>query len=117
MHRDIKPQNVMIDVINDSLKIIDWGMAEFYLPNNSYSVKVGSRFYKAPEILLNNKFYDYSLDMWSFGVMMAEMIFNNDIMFKGNDDWDQLHQIVKVLGYERLLSYTNDFELEVPEKV
>ena len=48
MHRDIKPQNVMIDAIQKKIRIIDWGLGEFYLPNQDYNVRVSSRYYKGP---------------------------------------------------------------------
>lgn len=74
MHRDIKPQNVLIDQIKRELKIVDWGLADYYLPNKEYNVRVASRYYKGPELLVNNKFYDYSLDIWSLGCMFAGMV-------------------------------------------
>uniref|UniRef100_A0A0A9XX56 non-specific serine/threonine protein kinase n=1 Tax=Lygus hesperus TaxID=30085 RepID=A0A0A9XX56_LYGHE len=75
MHRDIKPQNVMIDHQQRKLRIIDWGLAEFYHPHVEYHVRVASRYFKGPELLLNMRVYDYSLDLWSFGCMFAGMIF------------------------------------------
>lgn len=77
MHRDIKPQNVLIDQVKKELKIVDWGLADYYLPNKEYNVRVASRYYKGPELLVNNKFYDYSLDIWSLGCMFAGMVIDN----------------------------------------
>jgi casein kinase II subunit alpha len=74
MHRDIKPQNVLIDQEKRILKIVDWGLADYYLPNKEYNVRVASRYYKGPELLVNNKYYDYSLDIWSLGCMFAGMV-------------------------------------------
>lgn len=65
IHRDIKPHNMIIDKETKTLKLIDWGLAEFYLPQTAYNVKVASRFYKGPELLVDYNYYDYSLDMWS----------------------------------------------------
>jgi casein kinase II subunit alpha len=48
MHRDVKPQNVMIDHTRRKLRIIDWGLGEFYLPEQDYNVRVSSRYYKGP---------------------------------------------------------------------
>ena len=60
-HRDIKPQNILTDsefscIIHFKLdcKLIDWGLAEFYHPNKDYNTRVASRFFKSPEILLDN---------------------------------------------------------------
>jgi casein kinase II subunit alpha len=48
MHRDIKPQNVLIDRVNQVVKIVDWGLSDYYLPNKEYNVRVASRYYKGP---------------------------------------------------------------------
>jgi serine/threonine protein kinase len=74
MHRDIKPQNVVIDHEHKKLRIIDWGLGEFYLPEKDYNVRVSSRYFKGPELLVSYEYYHYSLDIWSLGVMMAGMV-------------------------------------------
>lgn len=74
IHRDIKPQNVLIDRQEKELKIIDWGLADYYLPQKEFNVRVASRYYKGPELLLNNNYYDYSLDIWSTGCWFAAMV-------------------------------------------
>lgn len=45
MHRDVKPHNVMIDHEQRKLRLIDWGLAEFYHPGKEYNVRVASRFF------------------------------------------------------------------------
>jgi casein kinase II subunit alpha len=70
------------------LKIIDWGLAEYYLPGQDYNVRVSSRYYKGPELLVNNRYYDYSLDVWSAGVMFAEILFKIKHIFKGFDNYN-----------------------------
>ncbi len=82
MHRDIKPHNIIISPSTRQVRIIDWGLAEFYFPGQEYSVKVASRYFKGPELLLNNTKYDYSLDIWSLGCVLAGMVLyyiNNNI--------------------------------------
>lgn len=74
MHRDIKPGNIMINHEKRTLKIIDWGLAEFYKPGMEYNVRVASRFYKGPELLVDFVYYDYSLDLWSLGCTFASMV-------------------------------------------
>ena len=74
MHRDVKPHNVMIDHGRRQLRLIDWGLAEFYHPGRAYNVRVASRYFKGPELLVNLQEYDYSLDMWSLGCMFAGMV-------------------------------------------
>ena len=74
IHRDIKPHNIIIDPKTKELRVIDWGLAEFYIPNQEYNVRVASRYYKGPELLVDNLLYDYSLDIWSLGCMFAGMV-------------------------------------------
>ncbi|CAL9770198.1 unnamed protein product, partial [Musa acuminata subsp. burmannicoides] len=95
MHRDVKPHNVMIDHELRKLRLIDWGLAEFYHPNKEYNVRVASRYFKGPELLVDLQDYDYSLDMWSLGCMFAGMIFRKEPFFYGHDNHDQLVKIAK----------------------
>lgn len=74
MHRDVKPHNIIIDHKNRELRLIDWGLAEFYIPEQEYNVRVASRYFKGPELLVDNLLYDYSLDIWSLGCMFAGMV-------------------------------------------
>ncbi|KAK4390444.1 Casein kinase II subunit alpha-2 [Sesamum angolense] len=96
MHRDVKPHNVMIDHELRKLRLIDWGLAEFYHPGKEYNVRVASRYFKGPELLVDLQDYDYSLDMWSLGCMFAGMIFRKEPFFYGHDNQDQLVKIAKV---------------------
>lgn len=81
MHRDIKPHNIMIDYEARKVSIIDWGLAEFYLPKKDYNVRVSSRYFKGPELLVDYTYYDYSLDIWSFGCMLAGIVFMREPFF------------------------------------
>lgn len=74
-HRDIKPENILIDPKRRVIKLADWGLAEYLLPDQDYSVRVATRYYKSPELLIDYKFYGSPLDMWSFGCVFAEMVF------------------------------------------
>lgn len=74
MHRDIKPHNVLINHDKRTLKLIDFGLAEFYYPTREYSSKVASLYYKSPEILLGSVVYDYSIDIWAVGMILAGMV-------------------------------------------
>ena len=74
MHRDIKPLNILIDHPEKKIRIIDWGLAEFYFPGKEYNVRVASRYFKGPELLVDYIYYDYSLDIWSLGATFAGMV-------------------------------------------
>ena len=56
------------------LRLIDWGLAEFYHPGRDYNVRVASRYFKGPELLVDFQYYDYSLDLWSFGCVLASIV-------------------------------------------
>ncbi|XP_064467450.1 casein kinase II subunit alpha-like isoform X5 [Ornithodoros turicata] len=113
MHRDVKPHNVMIDHECRRLRLIDWGLAEFYHPGQEYNVRVASRYFKGPELLVDYQMYDYSLDMWSLGCMLASMIFRKEPFFHGHDNYDQLVRIAKVLGTEELFEYLEKYQIEL----
>jgi len=81
MHRDVKPHNIMIDHSQKKLRLIDWGLAEFYHQNTNVNVRVASRYYKGPELLVDYQLYDYSLDIWSLGCVLAGLIFKRDPFF------------------------------------
>jgi len=114
MHRDIKPLNILIDHPKRKLRLIDWGLAEFYHPDTCYNVRVASRYFKAPELLVNMEKYDYSLDIWSLGAMFAGMIFKKEPFFHGADNEDQLVKIAKILGTDDLNKYLDKYNLQLP---
>ncbi|PNY14792.1 casein kinase ii subunit alpha chloroplastic-like [Trifolium pratense] len=113
MHRDVKPHNVMIDHSQRKLRLIDWGLAEFYHPGKEYNVRVASRYFKGPELLVDLQDYDYSLDLWSLGCMFAGMIFRKEPFFYGHDNYDQLVKIARVLGTDELNTYLNKYRIEL----
>jgi len=113
MHRDVKPHNIMIDHEKKELRLIDWGLAEFYFPDRDYNVRVASRYFKGPELLVDYQYYDYSLDIWSLGCMFAGMIFMKEPFFHGNDNYDQLEKIARVLGTAELFEYLEKYNIEL----
>ena len=65
---------IRLTAVSPQLRLIDWGLAEFYHPKMEYNVRVASRPFKGPELLVDFMEYDYSLDMWSLGCMFAGMV-------------------------------------------
>lgn len=116
IHRDIKPLNIVFDRAAKKLRLIDWGLAEFYHPNKEYNLRVASRHYKAPELLVGYRRYDYSLDMWSLGTSFAGIIFQIIKFFHGSDNPDQLVKIAQVLGTEDLYKYNTKYGVEMEEE-
>ena len=80
-------------------------------------MRVASRYYKGPELLVEDRLYHYSLDIWSTGCTMASMIFKKDTWFKGSDNFDQLVKIVMCLGEDDLYRYCQRYNLRIPGEV
>ena len=113
-HRDIKPHNLCIDHARRLIRLIDWGLAEFYLHNVPLNVRVASRYYKGPELLIGYRKYDYSLDIWSLGCVFAAIVFGVETLFQGQDNEDQLMLIVKALGTADVVQYCRKTGMPVP---
>lgn len=64
-----------------------------YFVGQEYNVRVASRYFKGPELLVDYQMYDYSLDMWSLGCMLASMIFRKEPFFHGHDNYDQVKDL------------------------
>uniref|UniRef100_UPI00398F3EB5 mitogen-activated protein kinase 12-like n=1 Tax=Pristiophorus japonicus TaxID=55135 RepID=UPI00398F3EB5 len=94
IHRDLKPGNLAINK-DCGLKIIDFGLAR--QTDSEMTGYVVTRWYRAPEVILNWMHYTQTVDIWSVGCIFAEMI-NGKTLFKGKDYLDQLAQIMKVTG-------------------
>eukprot|EP00193_Tetraselmis_chui_P000782 CAMPEP_0177759602 /NCGR_PEP_ID=MMETSP0491_2-20121128/4820_1 /TAXON_ID=63592 /ORGANISM="Tetraselmis chuii, Strain PLY429" /LENGTH=483 /DNA_ID=CAMNT_0019275443 /DNA_START=128 /DNA_END=1579 /DNA_ORIENTATION=- len=98
LHRDLKPQNLLIDRQRSILKLADFGLARaFGIPVRAYTHEVVTLWYRAPEILLGAKHYSTPVDIWSIGCIFAEMI-NGRPLFPGDSEIDQLFQIFRLLG-------------------
>ena len=117
MHRDVKPLNIVIDHDNRDLRLIDWGLADFYKPEQEYNVRVASRYYKGPELLVEDKKYNYSLDMWAVGCTLAGFLFKMDTFFKGSDNNDQLVKIINTMGTANLYEYMRRYRINMPKQL
>merc|ERR1719329_2054383 len=96
-HRDIKPQNLLVDGRTHSLKLCDFGSAKRLVegePNVDY---ICSRYYRAPELIFGATDYSPVIDIWSVACVTAELILGQPI-FPGESGVDQLVEIIKVLG-------------------
>lgn len=114
MHRDLKPQNIMIDHSQRKLRVIDWGLGEYYLHRTPYNVRVASRYFKGPELLIGYRYYDYSLDIWSLGCILGALLFRKDPLFQGSDNNDQLVKIMNILGSDGLEQYIAKYQPVFP---
>ncbi|ERN07114.1 hypothetical protein AMTRI_Chr12g240170 [Amborella trichopoda] len=96
-HRDIKPQNLLVNPHTHQLKLCDFGSAKALVkgePNISY---ICSRYYRAPELIFGATDYTFSIDMWSAGCVLAELLLGQPL-FPGESAVEQLSEIVKILG-------------------
>jgi len=96
-HRDIKPQNVLVDSNSHILKFCDFGSAKKLVkgePNVSY---ICSRYYRAPELIFGATEYNTDIDIWSTGCVIAELVLGQPL-FPGESAVDQIVEIIKVLG-------------------
>ncbi|KAF7685588.1 putative CTD kinase subunit alpha like protein [Cucumispora dikerogammari] len=109
IHRDLKPENVLISFIglnsyindmadsknriNFKIVIADFGLSR-YISNNSMTPNVVSRWYRPPELLLGSNSYNYSVDVWCLGLLLAELVIKR-VLFKGGSDIEQLHLYYK----------------------
>ncbi|TFK76708.1 Pkinase-domain-containing protein [Pluteus cervinus] len=97
LHRDLKPQNLLINKKGD-LKLGDFGLARaFGVPVNTFSNEVVTLWYRAPDVLLGSRTYNTSIDVWSCGCIFAEMI-SGVPLFRGRDNQDQLLHIMRIIG-------------------
>jgi len=98
MHRDLKPQNILVDKNTGLLKIADFGLARtFSVPPREYTHEVVTLWYRPPEILMGQPVYNAAVDVWSAGCILAEMTLGQPL-FMGDSEIDQLMKIMYVLG-------------------
>ena len=117
MHRDIKPLNIVINHEERDLRVIDWGLADYYKPEMEYNVRVASRYYKGPELLVEDRKYHYSLDMWAVGCTLAGFLFKMDTFFKGTDNNDQVVKVIDIMGTAKLYDYMRRYKINMPKQL
>merc|ERR1712003_578088 len=100
LHRDLKPSNLLLNS-NCDLKICDFGLARISDPtlshDNQFTEYVATRWYRAPEIMLNARGYNKPIDVWSAGCILCEML-TNQPLFPGQHYLEQLNLIFNVIG-------------------
>lgn len=103
-HRDIKPYTFNDNSISenllltgDILKLADLGSCRGIYSKQPYTEYISTRWYRAPECLLTDGYYNYKMDIWGAGCVMFEII-SLFPLFPGNDELDQVHRIHNVLG-------------------
>lgn len=96
-HRDIKPQNLLIDPVKNVLKLCDFGSAKVLVRGELNVAYICSRYYRAPELIFGSSDYSTTIDIWSYGCVFSELLLGSP-MFPGGSGVDQIVEIVKILG-------------------
>jgi serine/threonine protein kinase len=97
MHRDLKPQNLLVDR-QGRLKLADFGLARTHsLPIRTFTHEIVTLWYRAPEVLLGSRLYSTAVDVWSMGCIFCELITRTPLL-RGDSEIDQLFRIFKLLG-------------------
>ncbi|KCV70176.1 CMGC/GSK protein kinase [Fonticula alba] len=96
-HRDIKPQNLLLDPHTGILKLCDFGSAKALVQSEPNVAYICSRYYRAPELILGATHYTVAIDIWSAGCVMAELM-RGEALFPGESGIDQLVKVMRVLG-------------------
>ncbi|XP_077229546.1 protein kinase superfamily protein isoform X2 [Tasmannia lanceolata] len=94
-HRDLKPENLL--VTGDVIKIADFGLVREVMSKPPYTDYVSTRWYRAPEVVLQSSSYTPAIDMWAVGAILAEL-FTLSPLFPGESETDQLYKICCILG-------------------
>lgn len=109
MHRDVKPGNVLYDRETGQWRLIDWGLAEYYVPGVERNTRVSTRPFKAPELQLQVGHYDYGVDIWAAGCTLASFLFDRHPFFyergDGKAQVDPLIRHAEILGTDALEAY------------
>ena len=96
-HRDIKPQNILIDPSTNKVFLCDFGSAKILNKDENNVQYICSRFYRAPELIMEITRYDESIDIWSFACVIAELLKGKPLL-KTEKTKEQLKKIMELFG-------------------
>lgn len=113
MHRDVKPLNILCKNPRENLVLADWGLAEFYHPLQKYSTHVCTKYYKAPELLVGFQTYDYSIDLWSVGVLLLEALTLKIHIFDADDNDYMIDSIAEVMGSYDIFTWAAKYRIHI----
>lgn len=118
-HRDIKPENILI--LNDALKLADFGSCRGIYSKQPFTEYISTRWYRAPECLLTDGYYNFKMDIWGVGCVFFEVM-SLYPLFPGNNELDQIHKIHNIMGtppaelLNRLKQHGTHMDFDFPVK-
>eukprot|EP00756_Hemistasia_phaeocysticola_P019641 Hpha_TRINITY_DN15675_c0_g4::TRINITY_DN15675_c0_g4_i1::g.98779::m.98779/K08829/MAK; male germ cell-associated kinase len=108
MHRDLKPENILLR--GDLTKLADFGLAKEIRSRPPFTEYVSTRWYRAPEVLLQHKCYNSPIDLWAMGAIIAEL-YTLRPLFPGSSERDEIFKITSVLGTPEANSWAEGLRL------
>ena len=117
-HRDIKPENILIR--NNQIKLADFGSCKRMFSKPPFTEYISTRWYRAPECILTDGYYNYKIDIWGLGCVFFELL-TLIPLFPGDDEIDEINKINAILGspsqelfekFEKNSSHINEFNFE-----
>lgn len=74
VHRDLKIENILVDSVTGDIKLLDFGLSNFYDPDDSLHTFCGSLYFAAPELLSGKIYTGPEVDVWSLGVILFVLV-------------------------------------------
>ncbi len=107
-HRDIKPENLLVNERTGMLKIADFGLGTWMNNSSPHASYVGTRTYRAPEMLLGCRYYSPNIDVWAGGVVLTQILSARPIFYvhKAQTHKDLMTKMFEYLG----LPTSSDFD-------
>ena len=118
-HRDIKPENILIAA--DTLKLADFGSCRGIYSKQPFTEYIATRWYRAPECLLTDGYYNYKMDLWGVGCVFFEVV-SLYPLFPGTNELDQIHKIHNILGtppmelLNKMKKHSSHIDFDFPQK-
>ena len=94
-HRDIKPENILLR--GDQVKLADLGSCKGIYSKPPFTEYISTRWYRSPECLLTDGYYNYKMDIWGLGCVFFEIL-TLAPLFPGDDEIDEVNKINYIIG-------------------